>query len=147
MNAPASVLLEVDGQRRRVELGSDRGDEPSAGAVLDGDTLHVDVDGRSVPIRLAPPPTVDAAARAAGVEGAPAVLVAPMPGTVVAIGASVGDALEAGARLVVIEAMKMEHVVVAPVAGTLAAVHVGVGQRVGRGDPLAEVAAYDAGDD
>ncbi|SDO73658.1 acetyl-CoA/propionyl-CoA carboxylase, biotin carboxylase, biotin carboxyl carrier protein [Microbacterium sp. ru370.1] len=46
-------------------------------------------------------------------------LVAPLPGTVVAVHAHDGDTVEAGARLVTIEAMKMEHTVVAPHAGTV----------------------------
>lgn len=46
-------------------------------------------------------------------------LVAPLPGTVVAVHAAEGDAVEAGARLVTIEAMKMEHTVTSPHAGTV----------------------------
>ncbi|MCY1717128.1 ATP-grasp domain-containing protein [Microbacterium sp. SL62] len=46
-------------------------------------------------------------------------LVAPLPGTVVAVHVADGDTVEAGARLVTIEAMKMEHTVVTPHAGTV----------------------------
>ncbi|MFJ4160708.1 acetyl/propionyl/methylcrotonyl-CoA carboxylase subunit alpha [Microbacterium testaceum] len=66
----------------------------------------------------------DAAARRRVVAGrAPGAvdpdLVAPLPGTVVAVHVADGTAVEAGARLVTIEAMKMEHTVVAPHAGTV----------------------------
>ncbi|WP_370871819.1 ATP-binding protein [Pseudarthrobacter defluvii] len=43
----------------------------------------------------------------------------PMPGTVVAVPVSDGDAVEAGEVLVSVEAMKMEHHLVAPLAGTV----------------------------
>lgn len=46
-------------------------------------------------------------------------LVAPLPGTVVAVHVADGDTVEVGARLVTIEAMKMEHTVVTPHAGTV----------------------------
>jgi propionyl-CoA carboxylase alpha chain len=57
-------------------------------------------------------------------------LIAPMPGKVVKILAAAGDAVGAGAPLVVLEAMKMEHTVRAPEAGTLRALHVAVGDQV-----------------
>ncbi|WP_082484902.1 acetyl/propionyl/methylcrotonyl-CoA carboxylase subunit alpha [Microbacterium sp. Leaf151] len=66
----------------------------------------------------------DAAARRRAAAGrAPGAvdpeLVAPLPGTVVAVHIADGDVVEAGARLVTIEAMKMEHTVIAPHAGTV----------------------------
>ena len=47
----------------------------------------------------------------------------PMPGTVTVVNAATGDRVEAGAVLVAVEAMKMEHQITAPMAGI---VHVGV---------------------
>ncbi|AIY03828.1 MULTISPECIES: acetyl/propionyl/methylcrotonyl-CoA carboxylase subunit alpha [Arthrobacter] len=47
----------------------------------------------------------------------------PMPGTVTVVNATTGDRVEAGAVLLAVEAMKMEHQIVAPMAGT---VHIGV---------------------
>jgi len=57
-------------------------------------------------------------------------LVAPMPGKVVKILAAMGQEVAAGAPLVVLEAMKMEHTVRAPDAGTVRALHVAVGDQV-----------------
>ena len=53
-----------------------------------------------------------------------------MPGSVVQVTAAVGDRVEAGAPLVVLEAMKMEHTLRAPHAGTVREVRVGVGEQV-----------------
>ena len=53
-----------------------------------------------------------------------------MPGTVTHVAVSVGDAVEAGAALVVLEAMKMEHTIRADSDGVVAGLHVSVGQSV-----------------
>jgi acetyl/propionyl-CoA carboxylase alpha subunit len=55
---------------------------------------------------------------------------APVPGTVTHVAVAVGDVVEAGAALVVLEAMKMEHTIRADTAGTVTAIHVTVGQSV-----------------
>jgi acetyl/propionyl-CoA carboxylase alpha subunit len=63
---------------------------------------------------------------------------APMPGAVLAVPVTAGDHVEAGATLVLVEAMKMEHPVTAPAAGTVSAIHVGVGDAVDTGTVLVE---------
>lgn len=70
----------------------------------------------------------------------PAPLVAPMPGLVVRIQAQVGDAVQAGQPLVVMEAMKMENELRAPASGTVAAIRATVGQAVEKGAILVELA-------
>jgi acetyl-CoA carboxylase carboxyltransferase component len=67
-------------------------------------------------------------------------LVAPFTGTVVATPAGADEHVAAGAAVVVIEAMKMEHEIVAERAGTVERVHVEVGQTVQEGQALAVVA-------
>ncbi|CAN5710919.1 hypothetical protein BH11MYX1_BH11MYX1_18930 [soil metagenome] len=57
-------------------------------------------------------------------------LVAPMPGKVVKVLVTIDQAVEAGAALVVLEAMKMEHTVRASEAGTVRELHVTVGEQV-----------------
>ena len=54
----------------------------------------------------------------------------PVPGTVTHVAVAVGDAVEAGAALVVLEAMKMEHTIRADVDGVVAELHVSLGQSV-----------------
>jgi propionyl-CoA carboxylase alpha chain len=62
-----------------------------------------------------------------------------MPGTVVRVQAAPGDAVQSGAVLVVLEAMKMEHQVRAPHSGVVAEVAVTAGQAVEVGTVLAVV--------
>ena len=86
-------------------------------------------------------PDVDRAARHAAHAhgGGPVELVAPMPGSIVAVRAPAGQPVEAGDPVVVLDAMKMEHAVAAPIAGTVADVRVRAGDQVARGDVLAVV--------
>jgi len=66
-------------------------------------------------------------------------LVAPMHGRVTEACVEAGATVAAGALLVVIEAMKMEHQIRAPHAGTIAALHVRAGDQVAVRQPLVEV--------
>ncbi|MEV4128402.1 biotin carboxylase N-terminal domain-containing protein [Nocardia sp. NPDC049707] len=66
-------------------------------------------------------------------------LLAPMPGSVIRIGAEVGSAVEQGQPILWLEAMKMEHTISAPAAGVLSALNVTVGQQVDVGTVLAVV--------
>jgi 3-methylcrotonyl-CoA carboxylase alpha subunit len=68
-------------------------------------------------------------------------LTAPMPGAVVAVAVQAGDTVMRGARLMVIEAMKMEHAIVAPADGTVTAVRFAVGDKVREGEEVIEFAA------
>ncbi|MDQ6994093.1 MAG: sodium-extruding oxaloacetate decarboxylase subunit alpha [Mariprofundaceae bacterium] len=63
----------------------------------------------------------------------------PMPGRIVAINVSVGDAVEAGDTIVTVEAMKMENPVHAPVSGIVKAVYVEEGDNVNPDECLVEV--------
>jgi pyruvate carboxylase subunit A/propionyl-CoA carboxylase alpha chain len=66
-------------------------------------------------------------------------LLAPMPGSVLRVGATVGDTVSAGQPLIWLEAMKMEHTVTAPSDGVLAELNVEAGQQVEVGAVLARV--------
>ena len=65
-------------------------------------------------------------------------IVAPLPGTVVAVLAEVGAELEKGAAILTLEVMKMEQTLRAPFAGTLKAIKCKVGDIVQEGVELAE---------
>ena len=134
-----AVLRLSSGSEQRMTIVSP---QPIVEAALDGDVVHIDVDGQSIAFSLAPPPTTEEAARhaAAGGEGI-AVLTAPMPGWVIAVRAEEGASVQAHQPVIIIEAMKMEHAVVAPMDGTLIGLVVTEGQQVQRGDELGTVRA------
>ena len=69
----------------------------------------------------------------------PAPVVAPMPGLIVRINASVGDDVGAGQGLVVMEAMKMENELRSASAGTVKAIRAEPGTAVERGAVLVEL--------
>jgi len=69
------------------------------------------------------------------------VVKAPMPGLVLRVDVASGDAVVAGAPLLVLEAMKMENEIRAHAAGVVRAVHVTAGEAVERGTALLEIAA------
>ena len=136
--APAAVRMRFGVEERRVELGAPV-DIPVA---VDGGIAHVDVEGQSLELALAMPPSIEEAVRhAAAQAGGTSALTAPMPGRVIAVRVAQGGPVAAHQAVVVIEAMKMEHAVVAPQAGTLTRLNVVVGDQVQRGDLLAEVSA------
>jgi len=147
LNGPAVVRLEADGATRSVSVDAARDDDDTIDAVrVDdtirvGDTVHLDLAGRSVAFRLAAPPDVDRAARSAARSdgGGPIELVAPMPGSVIAIHAAVGDPVAAGDAIVTLEAMKMEHTVTAPIDGRLAELTIAPAEHVKRGQVLAVI--------
>ncbi|MFD7508333.1 acetyl/propionyl/methylcrotonyl-CoA carboxylase subunit alpha [Streptomyces sp. NPDC059853] len=83
-----------------------------------------------------------AGAGGAAAETGTDTLTAPMPGTVTVVKAAVGDRVTAGQSLLVVEAMKMEHLITAPHAGTVTALDVTPGTTVAMDQVLAQVAAH-----
>ncbi len=99
---------------------------------LDGHRFEVEaLDERMRAIR-------ELSGAAVGPRG-PAPVVAPMPGLVVRINAQVGDQVQAGQSLVVMEAMKMENELRAQAGGTVRAILVTVGSAVEKGTVLIEL--------
>ncbi|SDC89056.1 Pyruvate carboxylase [Geodermatophilus telluris] len=72
---------------------------------------------------------------------------APLSGAVVEVAAAEGDAVAAGAALLVLEAMKMEHVVPAPAGGVVTGLRVRPGDVVRAGAVLGGVVPGEVGDD
>jgi acetyl-CoA/propionyl-CoA carboxylase biotin carboxyl carrier protein len=118
--AGGRLTVTVDGLTRRYA------------AARDGELLWLGRDGSAWALRERPP--LDAAAAAE--EGAGGPVRSPMPGTVTVVEVVDGQAVEAGDRLVVVEAMKMEHVLTAPVAGVVRELRAAAGGTVARDDVL-----------
>jgi acetyl/propionyl-CoA carboxylase alpha subunit len=98
-----------------------------------GDDVFVDSPLGSVKLTVAPRfPDPDSAVA----QGS---LLAPMPGSVLRVGAAVGDHVKAGQPLIWLEAMKMEHTITAPTKGVLTELNVGAGQQVDVGAVLARI--------
>jgi 3-methylcrotonyl-CoA carboxylase alpha subunit len=112
----------LDGRRSRVEW------------LRDGLSLRLWRGAGAVDVEVVDPRDVDPDASAHEGE-----LVARLPGTVVAVSVVEGQHVEAGATLLVLEAMKMEHSIVAPRAGTVLTVRYAAGDRVAEGAVLIEL--------
>ena len=116
----------------RLIVRSERGTHTAA-VVRDGEAALVSYLGRQYRIERRP-------ARAAyAVSGASGEIRAPMPGQVVDVRAAQGQAVEKGAVLLVVEAMKTQQPFVAPFKGVVKSLNVAKGSQVAEGDLLAEV--------
>ncbi|MEU2950195.1 acetyl/propionyl/methylcrotonyl-CoA carboxylase subunit alpha [Streptomyces xanthochromogenes] len=126
---PAPAAATVTADRVTVELdgithtfhraGSWLGRDGDSWNVLDHDAVEAALSGRTH----------------AGAD----TLAAPMPGTVTVVKVAVGDQVDAGQSLLVVEAMKMEHVISAPHAGTVTELDVTPGSTVAMDQVLAVV--------
>jgi 3-methylcrotonyl-CoA carboxylase alpha subunit len=99
----------------------------------DGEERVLFKDGQGWPFG---PPGVENSGASGESDG---VIVAPMPGTVIAVQAEKGRSVRKGEKLLVLEAMKMENILVAPFDGVVAALEVRVGAQVSEGQTLARI--------
>ena len=156
LQAPGGEPVEVRlrGRSSAAEVRVGDGEPVPARARRDRDRLTVSLDGLTMSyvlqheggtVWLAADGHVTAlreherSASAAEGSAGNGVVTAPMPGTVTVVQAAVGDEVEAGTPLLVVEAMKMEHVLTAPVAGTVAELGVTAGQTVALDERVALV--------
>ncbi|MCY4397614.1 MAG: acetyl-CoA carboxylase biotin carboxylase subunit [Rhodospirillaceae bacterium] len=105
----------------------------------EGDVLHLSEAGRDYRFDL------DRSAASLHDEQSGGRVVAPMHGKILEIAVEPGDTVARGDRLLVIEAMKMQHEIVAPAAGAIAGVLQQAGIQVAAGDPLVDIAVAEQG--
>ncbi|MGF1430912.1 acetyl/propionyl/methylcrotonyl-CoA carboxylase subunit alpha [Kitasatospora sp. LaBMicrA B282] len=125
------LAVTLDGLRTTFAHATDH--SPAGGGT--GPVLWIGRDGDSWAVHPYDPVT-DRAASADAHHGA---LTAPMPGTVTVVKTAVGEAVRRGQALLVLEAMKMEHVIAAPHDGVVSELHAAAGSTVAMEQLLAVV--------
>jgi acetyl/propionyl-CoA carboxylase alpha subunit len=104
-----------------------------------GESFGVIVGATHYSLTLIDPKRLRGASGAVAHADEAARIVAPMPGKVVRVLVNVGAQVEAGAGVIVVEAMKMQNEMKSPKTGMVAALHVDVGATVNSGDVLAVI--------
>lgn len=145
------VSAEIDGRRYHVEVR-----DLGHGEFLlkDGDRVyncHVAASGKSLEladvylhgtsyaIRLTDPKRLRSALSTERSDKGPAQIVASMPGKVVRVLIEVGAQVEAGAGILIVEAMKMQNEMKAPKAGKIVSISAKADETVSAGDVLAVI--------
>jgi acetyl/propionyl-CoA carboxylase alpha subunit len=140
----AELVAATNGMHRRLffEQSTAPASQPArAGAKLDSaDPLavlaHGKSEGTTLTTTIPPPSFTSVPTDIGGPEGTVAVK-APLQGTIVSIDIREGDAVHTGQQLLIMEAMKMEHVIQAEVSGIVQRVIVTKGDTIFEGYPLA----------
>ena len=146
----AIVSADVDGRRYDVEVR-----ERSAGEFLliRGNEVHnvrvephgssgffeVIMRGRSYQVRIDDPKRLRSNQTSAAHHTGSAEIISPMPGKIVRVLVAEGASVEAGAGVIVVEAMKMQNEMKAPKAGVIASINAVEGATVNAGDVLAVI--------
>ena len=131
LRSPTALSTELAGSLKYVTI------VPQTQGVAGAERLHIFSGAHAVTVLLRPPEWAEKALSAAGgltaVQGA---LRAPMPSLVVEVRVAVGDRVEKGQAVVVLESMKTETVLRAPVDGVIKAVGCAKGEMVEEGREL-----------
>jgi len=106
----------------------------------DGADIRVELHGRVYRFRTRDARAPKLGRRGGGADQSRGELHAPMPGLVVEVLAQVGDEVDAGSPLIVVEAMKMQNAFVAPLSGRITRIEVKPGMPVESGQLLLAVA-------
>ena len=145
------VTAEVDGRVYELEVSAPR---PGVYLLLAGGRVYecrvghperkreaaeVSIGRDAYAVTLADPKRLRGAAAAGGQAHGASEIVAPMPGKVVRVLVEAGAEVEAGAGVLVVEAMKMQNEMKSPKAGRVASLNVKEGATVNAGDVLAVI--------
>ena len=125
----------VDGRQYVVHASTDK---EASGSVDEGTKVNVWVDGQTLDATVETERTrlIKALEREGARHPAVRKLVAPMPGLVVKLNSEVGQAVQPGSSLLILEAMKMENEIRSAVDGTVESIAVSPGQAVEKGEVL-----------
>lgn len=113
---------------------------------VNGEEFHVEVEevrgGKKAPVikpQASSTPVVTPRKKQPVQSAGDSNVVAPMPGTILAVSVKVGDQVKPGDEVVILEAMKLENILTAETTGTVKAIHTSKGASVNAGDLLVEI--------
>jgi len=146
--------VDVDGRRYELEL---RERAPGEYVLLNGDKVHkcrvqrrrdsqptndsfeVVMGGKSYEVLIVDPKRLRSGQSSAAHHAGAAEIVSPMPGKIVRVLAQAGASVDAGAGVIVVEAMKMQNEMKAPKTGVIVSINAKEGETVNAGDVLAVI--------
>ena len=113
------------------------GEEFEVDVDVDGDIYRATIEGETFEFKIPESKASGARMRTGGGgRKRSGTVSASMPGKVVTVEVSVGDSVEEGQTILILEAMKMQNEVAAPISGKVTAVHCGDGENVEANVPL-----------
>ncbi len=138
--------FKINGNEYNVEINSVEGN--IADVTVNGASYKVEMDTPVAPAPAAAPATPATSAPAPAPASAPAaapagpgkVITSPLPGVIIEVSVKEGQAVKAGQKVAVIEAMKMENEIQASCDGTVTAVLVNKGDSVLEGAEIVKIA-------
>ncbi|MGN0196138.1 MAG: biotin/lipoyl-containing protein [Candidatus Cryptobacteroides sp.] len=143
----ATYKFKINGNAYEVAVNSIEG--KIANVNVNGADYQVELENApaAAPVQAAPAPVAAAPAVAATLAPAAAAPAAdgekvpsPLPGVIIEVSVKEGQAVKAGQKVAVIEAMKMENEISAPKDGTITAIHVAKGDSVLEGADIVTIA-------
>ena len=135
--------FKINGKDYAVTIGEAEGKMLSVN--VNGASYEVELENAPVqaPVQAAPTPqAAPAPAPAAAPKtaaGAGEKVNSPLPGVIIEVSVKEGQAVKAGQKVAVLEAMKMENEISAPKDGTVTAIHVNKGDSVLEGAPIVSI--------
>jgi biotin carboxyl carrier protein len=139
--------FKINGKEYEVAINNVEG--KNASVTVNGAEYQVELENVpaaapvAAPVAAAPAATAapaPAAAPAAKPAGAGKVVASPLPGVIIEVSVKEGQAVKAGQKVAVLEAMKMENEIPAPKDGTVTEIHVHKGDSLQEGDPVVTIA-------
>ena len=133
--------FKINGKEYEVAINNVEG--KNASVTVNGAEYQVELENAPVaaPVAAAPAAAAPApaAAPAAKPAGAGKVVASPLPGVIIEVSVKEGQAVKAGQKVAVIEAMKMENEIAAECDGTITAIHVAKGDSVLEGADIVTI--------
>ena len=138
--------FKINGKEYQVAIGEAQGKMLSVN--VNGADYQVELENApaaapvqtQAPAAATPAAVAPAAAPKPAPTGAGEKVNSPLPGVIVEVSVKEGQAVKAGQKVAVLEAMKMENEIPAPKDGTITAIHVNKGDSILEGAPVVSIA-------